>query len=469
MIVDDGSLDHTVSYIRNAIKDDDRFQLLTQTNQGISAARNAALSQVTGEFVTFLDGDDELESNCLETCSCCIGDNDLLIFGITNIYYSNNVEIQRVKASPYVTSFVDGRELADWYVKYHAILLYSCGNKMFRTSVIRQNGLCFHPEINWGEDRVFNYRFLAYCKKIRSVSDCFYLYKHMNEQSLTSRFRKHHIDTLLKLHYFKMEYLLPLAASASAEEKAEFRQYDIQKEVSNAFLHIAEHGKDLSQEEVEEEYTYLNHISVPAYFYDLSDDKNAMSENNRPDLVKWITQKVYGAVEENGTCEQDVVIILGSRSCAYRVDAAVKQFGHVSNLTFICSGGNASQYLDRDGKELVEADYMYEYLLQCGIKENAILVESHSHNTSDNIENSIKLYRGLSKQKKSVKYAIVTASFHKARVQQILQRLKYNIPVFVADGPHTSISDWYKNQIGINVVFSELMKLSTIIEQGDQP
>jgi uncharacterized SAM-binding protein YcdF (DUF218 family) len=455
IIVDDGSSDNTLPIIQNEIKDDSRFKLITQQNQGVSFARNAALSHIHGDFVSFLDGDDELGLDCLKKCSHYIENNDLLIFGITNIYYKNNIETHRVESAPYVADFINGKELARWYIKYHAILLYSCGNKMYRVSTIRKNGLCFNNEFNWGEDRLFNYQFLAHCKGIRSVRDSFYLYKHMNEQSLTSSFRMHHIDTLLKLHALKMEYLLPLATGTSLVEMAEFRQYDIRKEVCNAFLHIADHAQKLPQKVLEEEYSYLNAVGLPAYFYDAVNNTIVGAEDG---LIHWITQKVYSAVEDRETLKPDVVIILGSRSCEYRVEAAMKQFGHLPDIIFICSGGNRSQYLDEDGKELIEADYMHDYLLDHGIDEAFIMTERDSHNTYENIKKSLELCHKLSFQKRKITYTIVTAGFHKARVQQILCNLNYEINVIPVDGPNTYKNGWYKNQIGINAVFSELMR-----------
>ena len=70
-VVDDGSTDHTPEVLAGYQAVDRpgrRVRVLRQENAGCGAARNRALEQVRGEFVTFLDADDELLPHHLETC-----------------------------------------------------------------------------------------------------------------------------------------------------------------------------------------------------------------------------------------------------------------------------------------------------------------------------------------------------------------------------------------------------------------
>lgn len=62
IVVDDGSTDDTSAVAREA-----GALLLRQPNNGVSAARNAGLRAARGQFVIFLDADDELEPDAAET------------------------------------------------------------------------------------------------------------------------------------------------------------------------------------------------------------------------------------------------------------------------------------------------------------------------------------------------------------------------------------------------------------------
>jgi glycosyltransferase involved in cell wall biosynthesis len=58
LVVNDGSTDETGSVVRDLSAEDDRIELLTQENQGVSAARNLGIQHSSGEFVAPLDADD---------------------------------------------------------------------------------------------------------------------------------------------------------------------------------------------------------------------------------------------------------------------------------------------------------------------------------------------------------------------------------------------------------------------------
>lgn len=68
IIVDDGSTDKTASILNWYAKKDNRIEIIHKENEGLSSARNAGLEKATGNYVFFLDSDDWLEKNYLETC-----------------------------------------------------------------------------------------------------------------------------------------------------------------------------------------------------------------------------------------------------------------------------------------------------------------------------------------------------------------------------------------------------------------
>lgn len=65
IIVDDGSTDSTAEIASEYAGRDSRITLIRQSNAGVSAARNAALRVAHGEWLSFVDSDDALSSNCI--------------------------------------------------------------------------------------------------------------------------------------------------------------------------------------------------------------------------------------------------------------------------------------------------------------------------------------------------------------------------------------------------------------------
>ena len=65
VIVDDGSTDHSVEEVKKVI--DPRIRLIHQSNAGVSAARNRGIDEARGEYIAFLDADDEWKPDYLKT------------------------------------------------------------------------------------------------------------------------------------------------------------------------------------------------------------------------------------------------------------------------------------------------------------------------------------------------------------------------------------------------------------------
>ncbi len=82
IIIDDGSTDNTKEYITEI--DNKKIRYTYQENKGRSNARNLGIEQANGEYICFLDSDDELLNNYL-TCFQYIIDNHphkLLLAGV---------------------------------------------------------------------------------------------------------------------------------------------------------------------------------------------------------------------------------------------------------------------------------------------------------------------------------------------------------------------------------------------------
>lgn len=66
LLIDDGSTDNSGRICDEYAKQDSRCIVIHQTNQGVSQARNTGLKHVTGEYISFIDGDDYIHPQMFE-------------------------------------------------------------------------------------------------------------------------------------------------------------------------------------------------------------------------------------------------------------------------------------------------------------------------------------------------------------------------------------------------------------------
>ncbi len=66
--VNDGSTDDSLHILETMAAKDPRIQVLSQSNQGQSVARNLAMQHATGRYLYFMDSDDVLKPGCFACC-----------------------------------------------------------------------------------------------------------------------------------------------------------------------------------------------------------------------------------------------------------------------------------------------------------------------------------------------------------------------------------------------------------------
>ena len=152
IVVDDGSTDETSSILSDIT--DERLILVHQENQGVYAARNAALAVHRGEWVVFLDADDRIEDGFLRERlkSARAAQADVAIF---NGWHTDCGGLQRRpvhRKQPYAQTLSGYAWIQNCVVQKewpHYLWL-----QMVRSSYIRKNNLRFqegksHKDILW--------------------------------------------------------------------------------------------------------------------------------------------------------------------------------------------------------------------------------------------------------------------------------------------------------------------------------
>lgn len=100
LIIDDGSTDHSQEKVKTFIQTtgDIRFKLFSQSNQGVSIARNLGIKYATGRYIIFIDSDDRLSSNFLTEYFKLISNTkaDIAVFPINVSYIQNGIQKNRI-------------------------------------------------------------------------------------------------------------------------------------------------------------------------------------------------------------------------------------------------------------------------------------------------------------------------------------------------------------------------------------
>lgn len=163
IVVNDGSEDNTLEVLNMLMKDSPfPCQLFDQENQGVSRARNRALSAASGQYIFFADADDYLNPDTLE------------------IVYQGILPGYDFSFGNHVPQWKDGKIIRQWYFPYQSHVFKNAGKLfmricrgrvrmfaavgLYKKSIIDEISLRFNHTLTHTEDDLFLYQYLCHCK-----------------------------------------------------------------------------------------------------------------------------------------------------------------------------------------------------------------------------------------------------------------------------------------------------------------
>ena len=187
IIINDGSIDNSLSLCKKWQKLDDRIIVLSQQNKGVSSARNAGLKVVRGEYVCFIDSDDLVEPGYVSDMIEYLQDADMVVTGVKKHFLSSRKDEE--DNVPYTGYFnLNINHISEFAKLNENSLLYGPCNKLYRMDIIREKKIEFPIDYTYGEDLIFNFEYLQYVHKIALVNRVNYIYE-IHAESLSQRFR----------------------------------------------------------------------------------------------------------------------------------------------------------------------------------------------------------------------------------------------------------------------------------------
>lgn len=251
ILVDDGTPDTSGKLCDVYAKKDSRIKVVHQENKGLCGARNTGVKSSTGEWISFVDGDDWIEPNAYEKLYNIGTKNnvDVVMFGYVKDYPSKSVIMHYDKyfenKKVYNTS-EDIAYLQKMILNYNA----NCAmapTKFIRKSVIEKYNIYHDEKLRQGAEGIeFNIRLFSKIKSALFLNETFYHYIYNDESITTVHNEKNHqmvIDCFKKIKgeinnddseimgwfYNRMKYVILTTAISGYFSRSNKEAYKIQK------------------------------------------------------------------------------------------------------------------------------------------------------------------------------------------------------------------------------------------------
>lgn len=159
ILVDDGSTDGTSLKIENLINKFNNIIYIRKENGGQSTARNKGLDIASGDYVTFIDPDDFIDSKYIENIDKCINRTNADIVNARIIIY-------REKDKKYTDNHFLKRMFSFGERQFNSneipedVVINNVARTFYRLSVIGKNNLRFNERIREFEDGQFAVEFI---------------------------------------------------------------------------------------------------------------------------------------------------------------------------------------------------------------------------------------------------------------------------------------------------------------------
>lgn len=175
ILVNDGSSDSSMEICKEAAVNDKRIIAVQQENKGVSSARNIGISIAHGEYIMFVDADDQIEPEMIQRfIEKMIPDNaDIGFCGFTYVY--NNVEISQYLETEEGIYDKETIEKLFWQI-YPTYIFHNIGTKIYKKKLIIDNNLKFDEKTSYYEDLRFCLEAMRYGRKFCLINQLFYRY-----------------------------------------------------------------------------------------------------------------------------------------------------------------------------------------------------------------------------------------------------------------------------------------------------
>lgn len=177
IVIDDGSTDNSLNICQEMAMTDTRISIYHQENGGVSVARNMGLTYATGEWVSFIDSDDYLDTDFYETLIKAVSfDVSIICCGVRSIDEDGReVRHLQYNAIPKEEGVISGPDIWKHFLHPSKRFLYwSPWDKLLRTSLAKKYQFLVGRKI--GEDLFYCFQCLRESGRIYYIPNKKYNY-----------------------------------------------------------------------------------------------------------------------------------------------------------------------------------------------------------------------------------------------------------------------------------------------------
>ena len=173
--VNDGSTDGSAAILEEYASKDNRFIIITQSNAGLSAARNAGMKEAQGDYILFLDSDDWLEPSALQVLvNHCDGEDMVCFSGrryVEETKSFNTADVLSEKTYLSGMDYYNENALQSRDFAFVCVVL-----RVYKRTFLIDNNLRYKEGI-FHEDNLFTPMACYYAKKVQVVNANLYNYR----------------------------------------------------------------------------------------------------------------------------------------------------------------------------------------------------------------------------------------------------------------------------------------------------
>lgn len=189
ILVEDCSTDHSRRILEEYRTAPRTKIILLEKNQGLANARNVGLTQATGNYVLFIDSDDQVDRRLLSHLAELTKDNDLIVFNhFREWYYGKRRQNLRTPLLKDLSSKIIEQDDVDRKTSLFSNLNVAW-NKAYRRSFLNENNISFDD--GYYEDITLNYKSILLADRIAVTPFPGYFYFQRAGSILNSKSDKH--------------------------------------------------------------------------------------------------------------------------------------------------------------------------------------------------------------------------------------------------------------------------------------